>query len=151
MHWPLTLILIFTLQTGEAVRPESSIFTPKEMSKLDREKNVEDRIKVYESASKRIQEELDSAVSKNNFETVPETLKTWTSLLSRSLDDIEANLNKKKKSRPLIRYEIQVRKSIANTRNYKMGAPLEQHDLFDACLEEAERIRQKFVQILFPH
>jgi len=151
IFWPVTFILVLLLQAGGIPPSAEEIFDRIEKAKLEKEQDVEGRIKVYENASKRIQKTLETAVGNDDFQTVPDKLKLWISLLSKSLEDIEANLKNKKKSRALIRYEIQVRKSIANTENYKIRAPVEQQDLFDASLAEAEKIRQKFVAILFPH
>jgi hypothetical protein len=127
------------------------VLNAKEKQNLAREDNVEKRIKIYESASKRIQKTLRGYVSDGDFSEVPETLKLWNSLLSASLKDIEANLKTKKKSRPLIRFEIQVRKAIADLRDYQTKAPLDQQNAFDSCLAQAEKVHQRFVDIIFKH
>ena len=95
-------------------------------------------------ASRRLQESIEAAAAKDDFQTVSENLKLWTALLSKSLKDIEPNLKAKKKSRALISYEIQVRKSIADTGNIKIKAPVDQQDLFDSCISQAEAVRGKF-------
>ncbi len=146
--------LVLFLSLSQAVAPSATtgeIFIPSEKAKLENETNLDRRIKVYEAASKRMQQSLEAAVSKEDFQTVPDTLKLWISLLSKSLEDIEANLKTKKKSRALIDYEIQVRKSIANTQNYKIRAPVDQQDVFDSSLAQAETVRKRFVEILFRH
>jgi len=148
----LPLVLFLSLfQAGDPSAVTGEIFSPSEKARLENETNLDRRIKVYEAASKRMQKALEAAVSKEEFQTVPDMLKVWISLLSKSLEDIEANLKTKKKSRALISYEIQVRKSIANTQNYKIRAPVEQQDVFDSSLVKAETVRKRFVEILFRH
>jgi hypothetical protein len=153
MLWLLSFILCTLLQTG-GVAPLSfpdDVLSAAEKAQMERGINVERRIKIYASASARIQKELQDAIAKENFQTVPNHLNKWILLLSSSLRDIESNLKAKKKSRPLINYEIQVRKAIANTQKSKMRVPVEQQDIFESCLSQAETIRKKFVQILFEH
>jgi hypothetical protein len=146
----LALALSVIIQGGSVPSFEGGILNPKEKTQLEKANSVDRRIKVYTAATKRIDKSLREAVSKGQFETVAADLKLWTSLLSKSLEDIEANLKSKKKSRDLIKYEIQVRKTLSNLQDYRIQAPIEQQEEFDSCLAEAEAIRQKFVDILFP-
>jgi hypothetical protein len=139
------------LQAAGTPSIQSDIFLPSEKVQIENAENVERRIKVYEAASRRIQQDLETAATKENFQVIPDTLQIWISLLSRSLEDIETNLKTKKKSRALINYEIQVRKSIARTESLKIRAPIDQQDLFDSCIARAESVRKKFVEILFRH
>jgi hypothetical protein len=153
MLWPLSFILCMLLQAGgvASLSFPDDVLSPAEKIKVERESNVEHRIKIYQSASARIQKELGEAIAREEFQTVPNQLNKWVLLLSSSLKDIESSLKAKKKSRPLINYEIQVRKAIASTQEYKMRAPVEQQDIFDSSLTQAETIRKKFVEILFAH
>jgi hypothetical protein len=146
---PIVFALISLLQTGAAAADAGDIFSPAEKAQMEQASNINQRIKVYEAASKRIQQALAESVRKEDFEGAPDRLKLWTALLSKSLEDISANLNTKKKSRALINYEIQIRKSIADTESYKIKAPPDQQDIFDASLTQAETVRKKFVDILF--
>ncbi len=139
------------IQAGDAPSAGDDVFSPAEMTQLKASNSIDRHIKIYESASKRIQQTLLAAVEKEDFGTVPNYLKQWTTLLSKSLEDIEANLKSKKKSRNLISYEIQVRKAIADTQSLKIRAPIDQQDAFDSCLAKAEAVRKRLVEILFQH
>ncbi len=154
MVWSLSFILCMLLQAGSIV-PASfpdDVLSAAEKLQIEKEvNNVDHRIKIYQSASSRIQKDLQQSVVKDEFQTVPDNLKKWVLLLSSSLKDIESNLKAKKKSRALINYEIQVRKAIANTQEYKMRAPVELQDIFESSLGQAEAVRKKFVEILFEH
>jgi hypothetical protein len=147
-----TIFLAFgmSLQTMGIPSFEGDIFTEKEAEKLQKEKDINDRIKIYTNASKRIQKRLSKSASKNQYHIVPDELKLWLELLTKSLEDIETNLEPGKKSKNLIKYEIQVRKSMAEMEDYAIRAPYEQQDLFDAFLKKAEKIRQGFVALIFP-
>ena len=149
LSWPFIFILALFLQVVGAPQPAGELLDPEEKAKIEKEKNVEGRIKVYEAASKRMLKTLETAVDQEDFQSVPENLKLWTSLLLKSLEDIESNLKTKKKSRALIKYEIEVRKAIANTESYKIRAPVEQQEVFDSCLAQAEKVRKRLVEILF--
>ncbi|MGD0102129.1 MAG: hypothetical protein ABSC60_17460 [Acidobacteriota bacterium] len=149
--WPFALLLAFFFQAGDVPPVAGEVFNSAEKAQLENAKNIEQRIKVYTAASRRIQQTLEASVDKEDFRTVPENLTLWIALLSKSLEDIEANLKSKKKSGALIKYEIQLRKSITNTTSLKIRAPVDQQDLFDSCISQAETVRRKFVAILFLH
>ena len=146
----LGFILNLLLQAAAAPAFPEGIFSPAELNKIEKAKNINDRIKVYEKASARIQGNIQAAISKEEFVAVPGTLKLWTLLLEESLKDIEANLKSKKKSRPLIRYEIQVRKAIAALQDGKIRTPVDLHDMYDSCLGRARSVHRGFVEMLFP-
>jgi len=148
---PFALLLAFFFQAGDVPPVAGEVFNSAEKAQLENAKNIEQRIKVYTATSRRIQQTLETSVDKEDFRTVPENLTLWIALLSKSLEDIEANLKSKKKSGALIKYEIQLRKSIANTASLKIKAPVDQQDLFDSCISQAETVRRKFVAILFLH
>ena len=148
---PITCLLVAFLQAGEAPPAPGEIFNANEKARIEKADKVDGRIKVYEAASKRIQQALESAIKANDFQAFPDNLNLWMSLLSKSLEDIEANLKAKKKPRSLINYEIQVRKSITNMENFKIRVPVDQQDLVDSCLAHAEKVRKRYVEILFRH
>lgn len=148
---PFALLLAFFFQAGDVPPVAGEVFNSAEKAQLENATNIEQRIKVYTAASRRIQQTLEASVDKEDFRTVPENLTLWIALLSKSLEDIEANLKSKKKSGALIKYEIQLRKSITNTTSLKIRAPVDQQDLFDSCISQAETVRRKFVAILFLH
>jgi hypothetical protein len=125
------------------------IFSSEEMRQLQKGDSVEHRIKIYQAASERIQQNLQQSVAKEEFKIIPDTLKTWTLLLTKSLEDIETNLKTKTKPRSLINYEIHVRKAIGSTEGYKLKAPADQQDAFNSCISQANSAHKKFVEILF--
>ena len=145
----LPLVLYAMLQGFVPPLLEGDILNAVEKAQLGRAQKVDDRIKVYQSASSRMQRSVHAAVSSDDFSGVPEAVKLWVSLLAGSLEDIDANVQAKKKSKALIRYEIQVRKTLTEFKGYKAKAPIEQQDEFDAQLASAEIIRKRFVEIVF--
>jgi hypothetical protein len=143
------LMLNMVYRTASVPAGASDFFTPEEKAKIEKTDSAESRIKIYRNASERIQKSLHKSVDKEEFDSVPDTLKRWTSLLEKSFDDIQANLKAKKKPGSLIDYEIQVRKAIVAMKEHKIKVPVEQQDAFDACLAQAESIRRKMMEILF--
>ena len=141
--------LLLFLQTSPNSSFGEGIFTPGETAHLANARSLDGRIKVYADASQRICKKLWETARQEKSDSIPDILKTWTSLLSGSLDDIAANSKSKKKSKRLINYEIQVRKAINGLMDLKLKAPFEQQDAYDACIAQAETIRKKFVDILF--
>lgn len=141
--------LAIVLAQAAMAQDFASGFTPEERSRLQREEKVDNRIKVYEKASKRLQNLVSEAVASQQFNDVPATLSTWMEIITASLKDIEANLKGKKKSKQLIKYEIQIRKAITAVEDYKLRAPLDQQECFDAWIEKADAVHTRFVDILF--
>jgi hypothetical protein len=123
--------------------------TPTERSKLEKEAKIDSRIRVYEAASTRFHKSVRSGVQKQEFEIVQEDLNSWMKVLSASLEDIEVNVNRKKMSRSLIRYEIQLRKAFVDLQDLKHKAPLEEQEKIETWLGRAEGIRNSFLNILF--
>lgn len=149
--WLSSLVLGIFLLAGIAPDFPAGIFTEKEAGKIKKESDdVEGRIKVYQKASERMLRDLRNAVSEKKFQTVPENLSTWKILITESLKDIEANLERKKKRpRSLIKFEIQVRKAIKDIQDFKIRAPVDQQDIFNSCIDSAESVRARMVEILF--
>lgn len=152
MTFPAAFILAFSmfLQADWASSFEGNVFTSKEIEKLEKERDINDRIKIYTNAAKRTQKRLDKAASKGQFQLFPKDLELWTALLTNSLVDIEASIEPGKKYKNLIKFEIEVRKALDNMQDYRIKAPIDQQDVFDTCLTQTELIRKKFVEIIFP-
>ena len=128
---------------------QEGILDAQEMAQFSTAQKVDDRIQVYAAASLRMQRSMTAEIGNNDFSHIPKELDLWVELLSGSLKDIDANVQAKKKSKSLIRYEIQVRKDLAILKEYKVKAPIDQQDVFDSKLAEAESIRKRFVDIIF--
>jgi hypothetical protein len=146
--------ILFLMITGISVQagsiaPKGDSMLPLERSKLQNENKIDNRIKIYNTASDRWLKTFSSAVGDNKFESVPSVLQAWLSLLTESLKDIDANVGRKKKSGALIGYEIHLRKSINEVKDSKIKAPVEQQDCFDTWIAQAEKIQSKFLDILF--
>jgi hypothetical protein len=143
------LVVLLFLQTATDLSFTEGTLNPKEKEQLARAINVEQRIKVYITASSRIQQTLHGLAADGDFAKIPDSLQVWNTLLSGSLRDIEANLKTKKKSRALIRYEIQVRKLLTEVQEYKNNIPEEDAETFKSLLAQADKIRKQFVEIIF--
>ena len=125
-------------------------FTATEKSALEKERKVDNRIKVYEAVSTRLYRSMQGRVREHDFAALEGDLETWVKLLSASLEDIEENVSRKKKPRALIRFEIHLRRTILDAKSLKFKLPHERQDQFDFWLERAEEARKKIVAILFP-
>ena len=145
----LPFLLFAFLQAASLPLLQGDALNTAEKARLSSARKVDDRIKVYHSASKRMQQSVQTAVRSNDFPAVPGILKLWVSLLAGSLEDIDASFAAKKKSKALIRYEIQVRKALTEFKGYKVKAPAEQQDEFEAQLADAEKIRKRYMEIIF--
>jgi hypothetical protein len=146
------LLLIVSLgqeTTAPVDLPDRQLLTPAEKSLLERETHIDRRIRIYESASLRFQRSIQVATKQEEIEGFLEDLESWVKLLSASREDIESNVNRKKKSRALIRYEIQVRKTAGDLQDARPNIPLESQAEFDSYLGRAEVVRKTFVDILF--
>jgi hypothetical protein len=155
MYMPQSRLLAFILCVflqGTIISPKmDGVFNPKEEAKMASAKNVKQRIKVYEAACKRYKQTLESAIIRDDYSHVSDDLKRWNMLLSASREDIDANLRTNKKSKELIRYEIELRKSLKAFQDYKVKVPIEYQDKVSLFLEQAEKIRKRFIEIIFQH
>ena len=127
----------------------SECFNAAEKKRLAGQDKIDGRIKVYRGISERYQHAVPGLAAKTRFEEVPALIACWKELLEISLTDIEANINRKKKSGALIDYEIQLRRSIVDMNSIRLRSPAERQDDFESWIAQASRIRQKFVDILF--
>jgi len=143
-----TFVLCAFFQAPAAPLKEG-ILDAQEMAQFSRAQKVDDRIQVYAAASLRMERSMTAEIGTNDFSHIPKELDLWVELLSGSLNDIDANIQPKKKPKYLIRYEIQVRKALAVLKEFKVKAPIDQQDIFDSKLTEAEAIRKRFVDIIF--
>ena len=143
------LLIAMSAQAADIDVPPGDGMLPLERSKLQQEKKIDKRIKIYNAVSDRWLKAFSSAVAENKFESVPTILQVWMSALTESLQDIDANVGRKKKSGPLINYEIHLRKSINEVKDSQLKAPVEQQDYLDTWIAQAEKIQSKFLDILF--
>ncbi len=139
----------FTVQAPTSV-PAQGCLTANESAQLEKGPKVESRLKTYASASNRFHNSLVSSASANQTDAVPPLLKCWLEVLNAAAADIDSNLERKKKSRTLREFEIQLRRAILDVQNYKIKAPVEQQDQIDDWIAKAEKIHERFMSFLFP-
>ncbi len=145
----LTLALASQGNIAAGSLTSSDCLIAAEQKRLSGEGKIDGRVKVYRSVSERYRQSIESAVAKQNFEAVPGLIRCWRELLTASLRDIEANINRKKKSGALIDYEIQLRKSILDMDDVRMKVPYAQLSDFEAWVSQAKATHERFVDILF--
>jgi len=144
----LLLVVILLQADGSATLVDG--LTIAERLQLNRKVKIEDRIKIYESVSSRYHKSVEQAAEKQNFERIPVLLQSWSLVLSKSLADITQNIDRKRKSNALIKYEIRMRKSIVDIGDARIKAPVDHQEYYDHWIDHAEEVRKHFVEILFP-
>jgi hypothetical protein len=132
-----------------AISAGSECLSAVEKTRLAAESKIDNRIKLYQQVSERFHRAVTNAVKKQDYDEGLGRIQCWRELLSASLKDIEANVNRKKKSGALIRYEIQLRKAIVDMGNTKLRIPYQQQADFESWIGQAEATRGRFVDILF--
>jgi len=120
-----------------------------ESKQLSATENIVGRIKIYRQISDRLRRAVELTISRQDFDAIPAMLHCWKDRLTVSLKDIEAKVNRKKKSGALIDYEIELRKSIFYVNDVKLKAPYTEQSDFDSWISQAELVHQRFVDILF--
>ncbi len=123
--------------------------TAVEKNRLSREQNINSRIKIYREVSERLHKAMLGTVATQDTSSVPPLLNCWREHLTASLKDIEASIDRKKRSGALIDFEIQLRKSIGDVNDARLRAPVEQNSEYQDWLGEANRVREQFVDIIF--
>ncbi len=149
-------LLVFILVVGfstvplteEASSPRGGL-TALEWAKLQREKEVKKRIKIYKTASDRIFAGCQRSLRRSDYEVFQEGLSTWNELLTMSVDDIDGNFERGKKSKELIRYEIHLRKSISELEDWRYRLPGVTGSRLEQWLKRADDVHSKLVDILF--
>jgi len=138
LAWTLILAVVSQEMPSNSKARVSEPLTAAEKNQLEREPNVEDRIRVYEAASSRIYGSIRNLILRQQFEDVGE-----------AQQDIEQNISRKKKSKNLIRFEIHLRKAIGDLKERKLQVPADQQEDFESWLTRLDHVRKKFVDILF--
>ncbi len=152
MPWSLLslcLMLAPVVQAQSSGAPDAPCLLPAEELRLQREPKLDNRIRIYEAASARCADSVQRALAAPNPPPVSAALANWMQLLERSLKDVEKTADRKRKSKALIRYEIQLRKSITEVQDAKMKASYEGMEEISAWATRADAIRKRFVDILF--
>jgi hypothetical protein len=147
----LMLTLASCLQTSipPAQGAGAECLLPAEKKRLSEQAKIEGRIRVYRDISERYHQAILSAVAKRNFDRIQAVIGCWKDQLGVSMKDIDANINRKKKSGSLIDYEIQLRKSIVDMNDARLKATVEQQPDFESWISQAKRIHDRFVDLLF--
>ena len=149
LAWTLILAVVSQEMPSSSKARVSEPLTAAEKNQLEREPNVEDRIRVYEAASSRIYGSIRNLILRQQFEDVGAEMRSWLDLLSEAQQDIEQNISRKKKSKNLIRFEIHLRKAIGDLKERKLQVPADQQEDFESWLTRLDHVRKKFVDILF--
>jgi hypothetical protein len=147
----LLLTLGLWLQSGNPLPvsiPEECV-TPAENKRLASEPSIDSRIKIYRQISERYAKSVQAAVSKSAFDDASGRLRCWKEILNASLKDIEANVNRKKKSGALKDYEIQLRKAVLTMGDLRLKVPYQRNEEFESWISDVTLIHKRFVDILF--
>jgi hypothetical protein len=150
LNYGLLILLVVGLLQADGAPTQVDGFSVAEQLQLNSKSKIEDRIKVYESVSNRYHKGVEQAAGKQDFERIPTILQSWSLALSKSLADISQHINRKKKSNALIKYEIQLRKSLVDMRAARIKAPVDHQEIYDDWIARTEEVRKQFVDILFP-
>jgi len=149
LAWTLILAVVSQEMPSNSKARVSEPLTAAEKNQLEREPNVEDRIRVYEAASSRIYGSIRNLILRQQFGDVGAKMSSWLDLLSEAQQDIEQNISRKKKSKNLIRFEIHLRKAIGDLKERKLQVPADQQEDFESWLTRLDHVRKKFVDIPF--
>jgi hypothetical protein len=129
--------------------PPAGCLTDLDKKRLSTEAGIEKRIRICKEISDRFHKDVEQAEKKQAAEGVSVLLACWSDHLTVALKDIEANINRKKRSGALKDFEIHLRKSIRDMEDSRLKTPYQEISHYDAWLEQANVVRKKFVDILF--
>lgn len=146
-----TLMIVFAVwgQAPAGGSDASPAWTPNEKTRLAREQNIESRIRLYEEVSGRHRRSLERMMVAQELEGLEAGLHAWMEVLTTASDDIESNVNRRRKSKNLIRFEIHLRKALAEVKRLNAGISDHRHETVETWLSGAEKVRKKLVDILF--
>src|SRR5439155_26961275 len=93
LAWTLILAVVSQEMPSNSKARVSEPLTAAEKNQLERERNVEDRIRVYEAASSRIYGLIRNLIFRQLFEDVDVEMRYWLVLLFVPQQDIEHNIS----------------------------------------------------------
>ena len=152
MAWMLSALLASPFpQVPDAREPAwEGALRPEERTELSRQTKIDGRIRVYSKASVRLAGRMERLVSEEKFSEVREELRLWAALIVRSAEDIVVSVPVGKRPKPVIRYEIQLRKLIAQMQSLRVKATVEAFDAFVEWAASAENSRKSIMEVIFP-
>jgi len=145
----LALALVTQVNLAQPPIAPSECLPDLDRQRLSAEAGIEKRIKIRREISDRLHKAVEQAQKKQQAESVAALLACWSDHLAASLSDVESFINRKKRSGALKDFEIQLRKSIRAMEDSRLKAPYQESAHYDAWLDEAKKVREKFVDILF--
>jgi hypothetical protein len=147
----VALIASFLAQAppGSDAKWTSALF-PEERAQLARQSRIEGRVPIYQKASARFAPSLEKLVHEEKFAEVRKELELWKELIAASRDDIVASVPPGKRPKAVIRYEIHLRKMIAQMQSLRVKASVEAFDAFERWGASAEECRKAILAVIFP-
>jgi len=124
--------------------------TTEENAQLARQTKIDGRVRIYEKATVRFASELSKLVNQEDFPEVRARLALWQGLLSGSVSDIVSSVPRGKRPKAVIKYEIQLRKVIAEMQSLRVTASVEAFDAFQEWAASAEECRKSIMAVIFP-
>jgi hypothetical protein len=152
LSWMLgALVVSFLAQTPAPsdARWVSALF-PEERAQLARQTRIDGRTGIYQKASARFAPSLAGLVRQEKFAEARAELELWKELIAASRDDIVASVSPGKRPKAVIRYEIHLRKMIAEMQGLRVKASVEAFDAFEQWANSAEECRKSILAVIFP-
>lgn len=138
----ILLALTGTVQSGL----EQKLFTPEERSRLERERDVVDRMDTYRKVCERYVQQIGQHLRQNDYQRLAETLDLYIDLLGKVAAELDAFPFKKGKK--LKRFEITMRENLDSLQNWHKVAPLELNERFSKAVELTGTLRKQSIDLV---
>lgn len=147
----LLLVLALVSQGNPSQSPTApwNCVSDSDQQRLSVETGIEKRIKIRKEISDRFHKTVERVQKMQQPDAVAALLACWSDHLAASLKDVESYVNRKKRSGALKNFEIALRKSIRFMEDSRLKASYQESAPYDAWLDQAKKVREKFVDILF--
>ncbi len=133
----VTLVLTGAAQSGL----EQKLFTPEERSRLERERDVVDRMDTYRKVCQRYVQRIGQDIRQSDYQRLAETLDLYIDLINKVAAELDAFPFKKGKK--LKRFEITMRENLDSLQNWHKIAPLELSERLGRAVELTENLRRQ--------
>jgi hypothetical protein len=145
------LVLALVSQGNPSQSPTApwNCVSDSDQQRLSVETGIEKRIKIRKEISDRFHKTVERVQKMQQPDAVAALLACWSDHLAASLKDVESYVNRKKRSGALKNFEIELRKSIRFMEDSRLKASYQESAQYDAWLDQAKKVREKFVDILF--
>ncbi|MBI4456545.1 MAG: hypothetical protein HY644_11680 [Acidobacteria bacterium] len=144
------LSLVLSILIWQATPLAGSLFTEKERAQYNEKSNLGDRMQLFGAVVERYRKDFEAHNRRTDAETFMKSLNNYSELLQLIETDVKQfPEEKKRRSKPLRKLEIELRKAREDLQNFKQNISVDQQAVFERRIEQTESVRTTILQFIF--